>query len=117
MTDPYNPYDLNAQQPQYNNQGYGGYPSGAPMKPENYLLWTILTTIMCCLPLGAIGIYFSMQVDKNWEMGLPAEAAASARKAKLFAIASAASMGVLAVLYFVFVLIAIISEAGGTSTY
>ncbi|MDO4684939.1 MAG: CD225/dispanin family protein [Corynebacterium sp.] len=123
MTEPFNPYDPNGQQPHF-NQGYGaGMPYGAMpngmMKPDNQLVWTILSTIICCVPLGAIGIYYSMQVDKYWEAGMYAEAEGASRKAKNFAIAGAVSIVILLVLYIIFiVMLAMFGQASeSTSSY
>ncbi|WJZ03950.1 CD225/dispanin family protein [Corynebacterium freiburgense] len=117
MTNPYNPYDPNAQQPQFNQNFGAGMPGGMPgngmMKPENYLIFTILSTIMCCLPLGAIGIYYSLQVDKCWEQGRVADAEAAGKKAKNFAIASCVSIVIFMVIYFIF--IALVGFAGVAS--
>ncbi|MEP7034869.1 MAG: CD225/dispanin family protein [Actinomycetota bacterium] len=47
---------------------YGGYGvQGAP--PPNYLVWAILSTILCFLPLGIVAIVFSAQVNSKWAMG------------------------------------------------
>ena len=35
-------------------------------KPRDYLVWSILSTIFCCLPLGIAGIVFSVKTrDAN----------------------------------------------------
>jgi predicted secreted protein len=88
-------------------QPYGGYgqlpygqgPGGPP--PPNYLVWAILTTIFCCLPLGIASIVFAAQVNNKWAMGDVAGARASSDKAKQFAIWSAVAAAILAVLYLV----------------
>ena len=38
-------------------------------KPDNLLVWAILSTILCCLPTGIVAIIKSTQVDKYWAMG------------------------------------------------
>lgn len=81
MAYPYNGSDPN--QP-WNH----GYPMA--QKPDNLLVWTILSTLFCCWPVGGFGIYYSTQVDKFWWMGLYNEAYDAANKAKNFAIISAA---------------------------
>lgn len=68
--------------------GGGAYGSqGAP--PPNYLVWAILSTVLCCLPLGIASIVFAAQVNSKWAMGDIAGAQASSEKAKKFAIWSA----------------------------
>lgn len=69
--------------------GYGppgaGYPQGA-QPPPNYLVWAILTTLCCCLPLGVVSIVFSAQVNSKWAQGDRAGAQDASNKAKNFAI-------------------------------
>lgn len=88
--------------------GSAGYPTGAAgysagAKPDNYLVWTILSTILCCLPIGAVGIYFSTQVDKLWAQGDLAGAQEKARSARNLAIVAAVVSIVLLVLWVLFV--------------
>jgi hypothetical protein len=65
----------------------GGGIQGAP--PPNYLVWAILSTILCCIPLGIASIVFSTQVNSKWAMGDVAGAQESSEKAKKFAIYAA----------------------------
>ncbi len=37
--------------------------------PPNYLVWAILTTILCCLPFGVVSIVFASQVNSKWAVG------------------------------------------------
>lgn len=82
--------------------GYGG-PVGA--KPDNYLVWTILSTLLCCLPVGAIGIYYSTQVDKLWAQGDVAGAYDRARTARNLAIGAAVFSLVLFVVWILFLIV------------
>jgi predicted secreted protein len=92
-------------QPAYGQPGqYGGMPAyggavGTP--PANYLVWAILSTIFCCLPLGIASIVFAAQVNNKWAMGDVAGAQASSRRAKQFAVWSAVAGVVVAILYVV----------------
>ncbi|WJZ03948.1 CD225/dispanin family protein [Corynebacterium freiburgense] len=70
-------------------------------KPDNYLILTILSTIFCCLPIGAYSIYLSLQVDKLWQAGQYADAAQASENAKKFAIISAVVGIIVMVLYWV----------------
>jgi hypothetical protein len=72
--------------PPYGAMPPGSYqqPGGPP--PPNYLVWAILSTIFCCLPLGIPAIVFSSQVNSKWAMGDVAGAAESSRKARQFAL-------------------------------
>ncbi|MGH8018571.1 MAG: CD225/dispanin family protein [Opitutaceae bacterium] len=62
-----------------------GAPANVPPKPENYLVWAILSTVLCCLPLGIVSIIFAAQVDSKYQAGDHAGALESSRKAKTFA--------------------------------
>lgn len=77
--------------------------AAAGAKPDNYLVWTILSTILCCLPIGAVGIYFSVQVDKLWAQGDVAGAHDRARSARNLAITAAVVSIVALVAWVVFV--------------
>ena len=79
--------------------GQGGYNSAPP--PQNYLVWAILSTVLCCLPLGIASIVFATQVNTKWAQGDVAGANESARKAKLFAIWGAVLGFIGAVIYVV----------------
>lgn len=96
-------------QPAYGQQPYG-QPAGSP--PPNYLVWSILTTIFCCLPLGIASIVFSAQVNGKYAGGDVAGAMESSRKAKQFAIWSAAAGVIVLVLY---ILLIVVLAASGTS--
>ncbi|ANH40092.1 Interferon-induced transmembrane protein [Nocardioides dokdonensis FR1436] len=98
--------------PQYGTPAYGGQQPGNP--PANNLVWAILTTLFCCLPLGVVSIVFAAQVNGKWQAGDQAGAVESAEKAKKFAIWSAVAGVVGAVLYIVFVVIAMGAGAGSS---
>ena len=66
--------------------GAMGVPSSPP---PNYLVWAILSTVLCCLPLGIASIVFSTQVNSKWAQGDIAGAQAASVKAKTFAISAA----------------------------
>lgn len=96
--------------PQYGTPAYGGQQPGTP--PPNNLVWAILTTLFCCLPLGVVSIVFAAQVNGKWQSGDQAGALESSAKAKKFAIWSAVAGVVGAVLYIVFVVVAMGSGVG-----
>jgi heme/copper-type cytochrome/quinol oxidase subunit 2 len=73
--------------------------------PQNYLVWAILSTLLCCWPLGVPAIVFSTQVNSKWAMGDRAGAIESARKARTFAMWSAVIAVVGVVLYVIFVVV------------
>lgn len=63
---PYQPY----QQPQYGvqqqNAANGG--TGEPCPPTN-LVWAILATVMCCLPVGIVAILYAVKVSRRYQQG------------------------------------------------
>lgn len=70
--------------------------------PDNYLIWAILSTILCCMPLGVVAIVKSSSVNTLWFQGRHDEAYKAAESAKSFSIWSAGIAVILWVLYFVF---------------
>lgn len=54
-------------------------------KPDNYLIWSILTTVLCCLPFGIAAIVYSTKVDSQWNLGNVEGAKEAAKQAKTFA--------------------------------
>ena len=94
--DPYQPSGENPygqQPPAYDQQpgypaapppGYGyGTPQGAP--PPNYLVWSIITILLCTIP-GIVAIVFSTQVNSKWGTGDAAGAYDASNKAKMWAL-------------------------------
>lgn len=93
------------QQP-YGQQPYGQQPYGAggpwdafSTPPPNYLVWAILTTFFCCMPLGIVSIVFAAQVGSKWSAGDHYGAREYSRRAKQFATWSAASVGIIICIY------------------
>ncbi|MGV0809811.1 CD225/dispanin family protein [Mycolicibacterium setense] len=86
-------------------------PQGA--QPDSNLVWAILSTVLCCLPLGIVAIVKSTQVSGLWTQGRYAEAQKSADDAKKFAIWGAAAGAVVAVIW---VIIAVVGGIAGMSS-
>lgn len=40
-------------------------PQPDPVKPDNFLPWAIISTILCCLPFGIVAIVYATQVDSS----------------------------------------------------
>ncbi|MEJ5928035.1 CD225/dispanin family protein [Corynebacterium sp. H128] len=105
-----------------NNNAYGtagSYPNAsyanqqpAGERPQNYLVWAILSTVLCCLPAGIVSIIFATQVNSKYDQGDYAGALASSKKAKNWAIISA-------VIGVILIIISIILQvvAGGLAGY
>jgi hypothetical protein len=79
--------------------GYGYPPPNYGPPPENNLVWAILSTVMCCLPLGVVAIVKANQVHTLWFQGFHAEAQKAADDARKWAMWSAISIGILLLLY------------------
>ena len=58
------------------------YASQLPPKPDNCLVWAILSTLCCCLPFGIVAIVYASQVDGKYAAGDYQGAVDSANKAK-----------------------------------
>lgn len=74
--------------------------------PETYLVWSILATILCCLPLGIPAIVFSTQVERLWRQGDEAEARRKSEQAKIWCLIAAGAGLVFSIIYFFILLIA-----------
>lgn len=123
------PYDQNSypympgqqqffQQPPYTMDYWQGM-----QKPDNQLLWTILSVLFSvgvCMPFaifGAVGMYFSSQVDKHWRMGFIDEAQSASKKAKRFAIIGVLLSIAVPVLYFVWIFTMVIAQDSSSNIY
>jgi Interferon-induced transmembrane protein len=94
---------MNQVPPPPGYQPYQNAPRGP--KPDNYLVWAILSTLFCCLPLGVASIVFAAQVDGKYNSGDYAGAVDSSEKAKKFAMWGAIAGVVVIVLYFLFAVV------------
>lgn len=95
--------------PQYPNQS-GGFNQGSntpytPPKPDNYLVWSILVTLFCCLPAGVYAIILSSKVDSLYASGNYDEAQRNADEAKKWCIISAVISLVIGIIYFFIVVV------------
>jgi len=73
--------------------------------PDNNLVWAILCTVLCCLPLGIVAIIKSTKVKELWALGDKAGAQKAADDAKKWAIWGAAAAAVVWVLYIIFFMV------------
>lgn len=74
-----------------------------PPKPENNLVWAVLCTCMCCLPLGVMALLSATKVDNLYAAGNYAEAEAEAAKAKKYSIWGAVIGAICGSIYLIFV--------------
>ncbi|GED96978.1 CD225/dispanin family protein [Gordonia crocea] len=88
MTSPYDPQNNPGATPgqPFPGQPVPGQYGAAGPEPDNNLVWAILSTVLCCLPLGIVAIIKSTSVSKLWAQGDVAGAQKAAEDAKKFAI-------------------------------
>lgn len=72
--------------------------------PDSNLVWAILCTVLCCLPLGIVAIIKSTSVERLWREGREQEAQKAANDAKKYSIWGAVIAGIGIFLYLVLVL-------------
>lgn len=96
--------------------GGGGYPPQGPpgysAQPDSYLVWAILTTLFCCVPLGIVSIVKASQVSGLWAQGRYPEAQQASQDAKKWAIWSAVVGVILIIIVFA---ARVVSFSAGTS--
>lgn len=103
------------QQPQqaYQQPVYGPQPAYGnqqmPM-PQNYLIHSIIVTILCCWPLGIVAIINAVGVGNAYNAGNYEEAERKSKQAKKWCIWSAVSAAILLALYFAVMFIAYMAD-------
>ena len=75
--------DSGSPPPQPQQPCGGDNAQGAP--PPSYLVWAILSTVLCFPPLGVPSIMFATQVNSKWALGDFTGARDASAKAKKFA--------------------------------
>lgn len=94
------------------NAGGGYNPNPAPPMPDNNLVWGILCTILCCLPLGIVSIINANKVAGAYQAGDYTGAQLAAADAKKWAIWGGVAAAVGGVIY---VIVAILIALLGVS--
>ena len=77
-----------------------------PPQPENYLVWAILVTVLCCLPFGVASIIYSVKVGSLYAQGDYNGAVDASQKAKKFAMIGGIGGLVFIIVYVIFMIIA-----------
>jgi hypothetical protein len=70
-----------------------------PPKPDNYLVWAILSTIFCCIPTGIASIIYASKVNEAYARGEYQEAQNASKNAKLWALIGAGASLLIWVVY------------------
>ena len=73
--------------------------------PDNNLVWAIVSTILCCWPLGIVSIIKSTKVNTLWAQGDHEGAKKSADDAKKWAIYSAVGAVLFWIIYIVLMVV------------
>ena len=84
-------------------------PAGTP--PDNNLVWAIICTVLCCLPLGIVAIIKSTKVKELWLQGDHAGAQKAADDAKKYSIWGMVAGGVGLLIYIILMVVGV--AAGG----
>ena len=94
--------------PGYNTTG-GSFNDAAmkPPMPDNYLVFAILTTVACCLPLGIVSIINATKVSSAYAMGDYAGAQKASNDAKKWAIWSAVAAGIVWIIYIILIFLGV----------
>lgn len=71
-------------------------------KPDNNMIWAILTTIFCCLPFGIAAIVSAAKVDGLYRSGDYAAAREAAENAKKYSLYGFVGGLIIGVIYFFF---------------
>lgn len=98
-------------QPEQNTQTYANYQPYTVKQPQAvnqtpYLVWSILVTIFCCLPLGIPAIVFAAKISGESDA---AKAMDAARKSKMFSIIGAVVGGVVSVIILILYIVGIMA--------
>ena len=59
-------------------------PPGPPVHVDNYLVFAILATVLCCLPAGIPAIVYASQVNSKLQLGDIAGAQLASKNAKMW---------------------------------
>lgn len=94
------------QYPQYQQPQYAQVGMGMPPKPDNNMIWAILSTVLCCLPIGIVAIIKASKVDTLYMQGNYSGAEEAAKSAKTWSLIGA-GLGLLGgILYVILVVFA-----------
>lgn len=95
---PFSPTPQSQPKPQQNYSN--DYGSKYEPVPDNNLVLAIVSTILCCWPVGLVAIIHATKVEKLWHSGQKELAKAKAEEAKNWAIGSIVLGVVVFVIYF-----------------
>jgi hypothetical protein len=82
--------------------------------PKNWLIESILVTILCCLPLGIVGIIHATKVDTFWSTGQREEAYKASQEAGKWVKIGAISGFIAIVLYIILMVFGVFAGIVGS---
>ncbi|WP_044397387.1 CD225/dispanin family protein [Lacinutrix sp. Hel_I_90] len=82
-----------------------------PPRPNSYLALAIISTILCCLPVGIVSIVYATKVNSAYEDGNYALAESASKNAKTWGLVSVGLAGLVFILWMVFAGFAILAGA------
>ena len=104
-----NPYEYGGTgQNSYTDYNTNNNSYNQPQKPINgtlYLVFAILSMLLCCLPLGIVAIVYASRVNSMQKNGDYAGAQNAAKKAKLFTIISVVAALIVTIFYLIFAVV------------
>ena len=80
-----------------------------PKRPDSYLALAIISTILCCLPLGIVSIVYSTKVNSLYEDGNYDEANRASKNAKTWGLVSIGAAVLGLIIYFLIFGVALFS--------
>ena len=99
-----------AQPSQPTNRFVNNAPQAPGPKPDNHLVLAIVTTLLCCMPLGVWAIVLASKVDSLWATGHYAEAQENADKAKKVSIIGLIVGGIFSIIYVILTVAGTLAE-------
>lgn len=109
----YNQPEVNYGQQIDYGQGQTQYSQEPAVNWVPYLVFSILCTILCCLPFGVVAIVFAAKINSALAAGNIAEAKDCAKKSKIWIIVSAA----VGLLVYILAIVFVVVIGVGTATY
>lgn len=88
-----------------------------PPKPDSNMVWAILSTLFCCLPLGIVALVNSNRVDELYARGDYQGAEEAARKSKNFVKWSVIAAAIAWIVTIIIMIIAGMSNSGYDGDY
>lgn len=80
--------DVECDDPAIAKSPRGRVPENGEKMPDNYLVWSVIMTVLCCLPAGIVAIIFSSQVSSKFYAGDIEGANKASERAQIWIIVS-----------------------------